>query len=656
MNDDVKATTSTEDQIKSGPLPFGSDAPKTDTPPVGGDELKNLPPVEVSTPSSPDLPPVDADSPPPSPNVTGPDLPPEKEVKEYEAKASGDGPIAGDVPTMMEPVKEEKGDKIKLSSGKRGSRKKIVGAILALIVLVIGGGFTVIGARNYLETGRFDIRPHAAGALCDGWAADGSTHCNTGSCHQYFCNNGSWEDRGTGGACSSQPACQSTAPAPTQAPATSSCSGAKNCSVTCANGRKFSDACPGNGSFGSCTQWANQACGTVGSVPSGSVTAAPTATGGGGSGTCGTGSHQACVGKAPGAVTFGGVAGSCFFNGTISGVQVCGWLPTSGCITDGNQQGTGLCCSGHSVGGVCTPSGASVAPTATPTITQGGCTNIASETACKLTAGCTWLLSGRCTGTPTGSTPTPSVITPPPTSSGGGGSTGSCGSSGQSCCDPFSSGGKICNSGLYCNSGTCGSTPASNICSGSQGAGGTPNGMCAVYTCGSQCNNGNQCNLNRQVVPCSEVASRLAGQCGQADYLNQDNNYCGVQSQNCGGSCAGSTGGGGPVTTAAPTTPPAVTTQAAGMCVATKLYAQVDGTWTAMTPAQLGAAVKPGDTIRISVKGSGKAFTSGRFRIKVGDATYGDWVVSSTKNTSGEYYINYPIPSAGTFSVQGQVL
>ncbi|HWA52306.1 MAG TPA: hypothetical protein VG895_04585 [Patescibacteria group bacterium] len=51
-------------------------------------------------------------------------------------------------------------------------------------------------------------------------------------------------------------------------PANNSCrtTGAP-CSTTCANGKTFSDSCPGNGSFDSCSQWAQQACGTVNSTP-----------------------------------------------------------------------------------------------------------------------------------------------------------------------------------------------------------------------------------------------------------------------------------------------------------------------------------------------------------------------------------------------------
>ena len=75
-----------------------------------------------------------------------------------------------------------------------------------------------------------------------------------------------------------------------------------------------------------------------------------------------------------------------------------------------------------------------------------------------------------------------------------------------------------------------------------------------------------------------------------------------------------------------------------------------------MTPAQIAATVRPGDTIRISTSGSGRVFTSGRFRVKVNDAVFGSYISSNVKNELGEYYINYPIPSAGTFMVEAQVL
>ena len=47
------------------------------------------------------------------------------------------------------------------------------------------------------------------------------------------------------------------------------CGGASNCSVTCNDGKFFSDSCPGNGSFSSCQQWQKQACVSRGGVSGG---------------------------------------------------------------------------------------------------------------------------------------------------------------------------------------------------------------------------------------------------------------------------------------------------------------------------------------------------------------------------------------------------
>lgn len=46
----------------------------------------------------------------------------------------------------------------------------------------------------------------------------------------------------------------------------SSCSGATNCSVRCNDGHVSSDSCPAYGAYGSCGQWAQDACGPHGGV------------------------------------------------------------------------------------------------------------------------------------------------------------------------------------------------------------------------------------------------------------------------------------------------------------------------------------------------------------------------------------------------------
>jgi hypothetical protein len=160
--------------------------------------------------------------------------------------------------------------------------------------------------------------------------------------------------------------------------------------------------------------------------------------------------------------------------------------------------------------------------------------------------------------------------------------------------------------------------------------------------------------LNRSVVPCASAS--LNGQCGQIDYLNGSGGYCGVKSQNCGGSCAGGGTTTNPTGTNNPTGTGIVISDPAGQCTAVKLWLKdTAGNWVNTSFAQAVTKIKVGDTVRLSTIGSGRTFTSGRFRIKVGSADYGSWLTTSTKD-KGEYYINYVIPSSGSFAVQAQVL
>lgn len=221
-----------------------------------------------------------------------------------------------------------------------------------------------------------------------------------------------------------------------------------------------------------------------------------------------------------------------------------------------------------------------------------------------------------------------------------GGTTGTCGASGQTCCNPFTSpNGLICNANLYCNTatGTCQTTPPTNLCSGGSG---TPGTMCEVYTCGNKCNNGNQCNLNKQVVPCSSAT--LNGQCGQIDFLNTTNGYCGVKSQNCGASCQGTTS----------TPPPGGTpTPITAQCQGVKAY---DTNWKLLTVTDL-SAMKAGDKVRFTVMG---VTTSGIFD-KARFAINGATAIESTltkPGSGGEFYYEYTIPAGTTsFTVTGQV-
>ena len=329
-----------------------------------------------------------------------------------------------------------------------------------------------------------------------------------------------------------------------------------------------------------------------------------------------------------------------------------------GCIRDGLNGTDQTCCSGRAVYTICTPAGTA---TAAPTTATGKlvCNGSLSASACKTVAvdnSCIGF-NGTCRQTTTETLNGQLVancacVANAPTAAGGAGTGGACAQGGQSC-ETAS-----CCSGLVCQ-GVSGQRKCQDpaapggyaqcalnaVCGGNQGYLG--------FKCAQLDGNG-QCRQNDQTFNSFAEAAAYAGSCGQVDTVwvngSCNRNLCGdftIFSIGCGG-------GQPPAVT---TQPPAVTTAApAGMCVATKLYAQVNNTWTAMTPAQIAATVRPGDTIRISTSGSGRVFTSGRFRVKVDDAVFGSYISSNVKNELGEYYINYPIPSAGTFMVEAQVL
>lgn len=94
-------------------------------------------------------------------------------------------------------------------------------------------------------------------AKCDGWADSGSTHCNTTGqggtmCHQYYCNNGKWEDKGAGGVCNNQAACTTSGKCtPGQVSA---------CGGECGAGRQ--KICRSTGEWSICMD--STACGYVG--------------------------------------------------------------------------------------------------------------------------------------------------------------------------------------------------------------------------------------------------------------------------------------------------------------------------------------------------------------------------------------------------------
>lgn len=247
-------------------------------------------------------------------------------------------------------------------------------------------------------------------------------------------------------------------------------------------------------------------------------------------------------------------------------------------------------------------------------------------------------------GTCSGGTPIPyagTTVSPQP--AGGTTTSGSCGGNGQSCCDPFSSGGKICDGALYCNTatGTCEPSKPTNLCQGSQGSGGQAGDLCEVFICPGKCDNGNQCTKSTGKVPCSQAS--LGGQCGQIDWLNTAGNYCGVKEQNCGGPCAGTqqSGGGAGQQQDTPQPTPTATIPAGAQCRNIKLYKDT----TVITPSDL----RPGDQITIAIVGDNA--TKARARVN-GSA----WTETTTKNAAGEFIIQFTVPpSGGTFTIEAEV-
>lgn len=240
---------------------------------------------------------------------------------------------------------------------------------------------------------------------------------------------------------------------------------------------------------------------------------------------------------------------------------------------------------------------------------------------------------------------------------------GSCGNAGQACCDPFSQNGTICNGNLYCNGSTCQSAAPANLCQGNQGSAGTAGTKCKIYRCGSRCNNGNQCNLGESIVDCGTNL----GECGQIDWLDTNNNYCGVKEQNCGGSCAGttttSTGGstttttGGTTTTTTTNNPTATPTPTptpvpGGTCELIKLY-DAAGT-TEITQAVRNGTKKLAIGEQVIIATSKGNATKARFRIQ----GIADWAENdSSKTTATEYRLSITIPSTmtqaqGTFEAE----
>ncbi|MEK9143543.1 MAG: hypothetical protein AAB481_02870 [Patescibacteria group bacterium] len=156
------------------------------------------------------------------------------------------------------------------------------------------------------------------------------------------------------------------------------------------------------------------------------------------------------------------------------------------------------------------------------------------------------------------------------------------------------------------------------------------------------------------------------GECGQIDWLDTNNNYCGVKEQNCGGSCAGTTttttGGtttttGGTTTTttnnptATPIPTPTPTPVPGGTCELIKVY---DAAGADITLAVSNGTKKLALGEQVIIATSKGNATKARFRIQ----GIADWTENDTsKTTATEYRLGFTIPSTltqaqGTFEVE----
>jgi len=52
----------------------------------------------------------------------------------------------------------------------------------------------------------------------------------------------------------------------------------------------------------------------------------------------------------------------------------------------------------------------------------------------------------------------------------------------------------------------------------------------------------------------------------------------------------------------------------------------------------------------LAVRGNNSEFSNGRFRVNGGS-----WVTTNTKNSAGEFYIEYTLSQTGSYAVEGQV-
>ncbi len=108
--------------------------------------------------------------------------------------------------------------------------------------------------------------------------------------------------------------------------------------------------------------------------------------------------------------------------------------------------------------------------------------------------------------------------------------------------------------------------------------------------------------------------------------------------------------------TRAPTATPALvltntpTPEPVPVCVVIKLYVFLENTWVQKAPQEIENLLSTGDTIRMSVVGSGvNEFQKARFIINGGTP------IETRAMWNDEFYIDYNINTAGTFVVQAQL-
>lgn len=683
-----------EDKIRTGPLPF-DDKPQTPAvPELNTDKLAGGPSIS-SKDLLASLPPLPGDTtpetPPPPPAVDRPDLPDIDEVKAFEAKAStGDESDSPPMASGVEGVKREetkteeittdagtevKKEEIKLESGKKKSKTgKVIAAVVALLFLVIGGGFAIVGGRNYLETGRFDIRQRAGGVPGQYWLlSDTFPFCDAGGCAcdavaTSWCRDIMEDQNAT--CYVVQQHCDSNSQSPCTQNATTPPGDPSSIQGSAAS---FNKTCGTEQIDVGCRS--SSGVRTVGYTwkyhPNSCTGTQPTTTTTQGSGVCQQGME--CI---PSQYwQQGGDQDGQYDN--------CGEVGRSGGPGEGSScGGGGFCCAGLGA----------AAPTPTPALRACG-------QSCTTTADCAGSATSGvevvCRNNICENLTCPAGKTVPGANCACGVDTRTCG---QTCgpdvglCDGVNGTGSMCmfTTGAIC--GQQGNTGGKSHCIGvvnfspanpaySRGfCTGADTGNNYLIGPGGKTTGWTQAEINATCQFCGDGILQAGEACDEGANNGALTATCDTSCQpktavtpvpaSCNAGCtndsqctSGLTCSNGacrnPSCTgeASCVCPTATVTEAPGMCVATKVYILVGDTWTAATPSQVNDQVNVGDQIRLATSGSGRTFNQARFRIRntASGAAFGDWVTSTVKNTANEYYITYTIPAGGTFEVQAQV-